>query len=196
MKDHQGRKPFSFREAYFILVHGMRTAPLLSRARRHKLIDREWNERIMFAVTEVNGCPVCSYAHAKMALNAGMSDEEIRKMLSGNFADAPEEQMTAIMFAQHYADSRANPDQKAWEQLEKHYGPEKAAGILGAVRIIMMGNVMGIPWGGFIGRFRGKRDGRTTFGYEVGMLLWFVLIFPVAVIHALVSAVCRRPLIP
>ncbi|MFC0273464.1 carboxymuconolactone decarboxylase family protein [Metabacillus herbersteinensis] len=32
----------------------------------------------MLAVTEVNGCEFCSYSHTKIALEQGMSQEEIK----------------------------------------------------------------------------------------------------------------------
>ncbi|MBN1892603.1 MAG: carboxymuconolactone decarboxylase family protein [Clostridiales bacterium] len=98
MVDSSRRKLFSLKEIYRALVDGMRTAPLLSKARRREEIDHLFMERIMLAVTEVNGCAICSYAHSKMALNAGMSDSEIRKMMAGSFEDTPEEQLAASLF--------------------------------------------------------------------------------------------------
>ncbi|WP_256205872.1 carboxymuconolactone decarboxylase family protein [Carnobacterium iners] len=38
-------------------------------------------ERIMLAVTQVNGCSVCSYTHTKMALEVGMKSEKIKNIL-------------------------------------------------------------------------------------------------------------------
>lgn len=35
----------------------------------------------MLAVTQVNGCRYCSYVHARMALQAGLSEQEIRTVL-------------------------------------------------------------------------------------------------------------------
>jgi AhpD family alkylhydroperoxidase len=195
MTDTKGRELYSVNEVYRILVDGMRTAPLLSRARRSKVIDKPFMERIMLAVTEVNGCPVCSYAHAKMALDAGLSDGEIQQMIMGSFADAPRDQMTAIMFAQQYADNRSVTDLSAWERLNDHYGKVKAEGILGAIRIITMGNVMGIPWGSFWGRVRGKPDNRSSLGYELGTLFGILLMFPFTMIHATVLMIARRPLV-
>ncbi|MDD4096141.1 MAG: carboxymuconolactone decarboxylase family protein [Oscillospiraceae bacterium] len=195
MVDSSRRKLFSLKEIYRALVDGMRTAPLLSKARRRGEIDHLFMERIMLAVTEVNGCAICSYAHSKMALNAGMSDSEIRKMMAGSFEDTPEEQLAAILFAQHYAESRNKPDRAVWERLQERYGRPEAEGILGAVRIITMGNAMGIPWGSLCGRFRGKADSRSSILYEIGSLFGLIVIFPISIIHSLVLTVLRRPLI-
>nr|WP_237713710.1 carboxymuconolactone decarboxylase family protein [Rhodococcus sp. P14] len=63
----------------------------------------------MLAVTEVNGCGACSYAHTKIALGAGMSSAEIRNILAGVLDDVPDSEVAAVLFAQHYADTRATP---------------------------------------------------------------------------------------
>lgn len=34
----------------------------------------KFKERIMLAVTEVNGCIMCSYVHTKLSLKAGLSN--------------------------------------------------------------------------------------------------------------------------
>ena len=39
-------------------------------------ISLEFRERLMLAVTEVNGCKYCSYYHARAALDAGISREK------------------------------------------------------------------------------------------------------------------------
>ena len=79
-----------------------------------------------------------------------MSNEEIQNMLSGIFDNVPTEEMAAIMFAQHYADCRGNPSQESWEQILEVYSSSKAKGILGAIRMIMIGNTCGIPWSSFL----------------------------------------------
>ena len=45
--------------------------------KKERQLSEHFIERIMLAVTEVNGCAVWSYAHTKMALEAGMTNEEI-----------------------------------------------------------------------------------------------------------------------
>ena len=93
---------------YCALVAVPRAILKLRRNRKTKLVDSKFIERLQLAVTEVNGCAACSYQHTKMALQQGMSNEEISSFLSGgdNFIKA--EEAKTIMFAQHYADSRAD----------------------------------------------------------------------------------------
>ena len=151
-------------------------------------------ERVMLAVTEVNKCAICSYAHSKKALDAGMSNEEIQSMLSGIIDTIPSDEIAAVMFAQHYADSRGNPTREAWQRIVDVYGISRARGILGAIRTIMIGNTYGIPWSSFFNRFRGKPDPRSSLFYELSMILGGILI-PVCFIHALISDLLGKPII-
>lgn len=65
----------------------------------------------------------------------------VTDMLAGVLDDVPADEVTAVMFAQHYADRRGNPSKESWERIVETYGISKAKGILGAIRAIMIGNV-------------------------------------------------------
>lgn len=184
-----GRKLYSMGEIYTILYKGIRSAPLMSKAKRKGEMSSEFIERIMLAVTEVNGCPLCSYAHTKMALEAGMSNEEIHNMLSGVVEDVPETELQAVMFAQHYADSRGNPSKESWDRIMDSYGLIKSGGILGSIRAIMMGNALGIPWGSFLNRFKGRPDERSSLGYEIAVIVVGSLMVPIAIVHGLIGSI-------
>ena len=43
-----------------------------------------------------------------------MDSDDVRQMLSGDYDGAPDDELPAIMFAQHYADTGGNPDPEAW----------------------------------------------------------------------------------
>src|SRR5699024_10206364 len=94
----------------------------------------------MLAVTEVNGCEICSYGHTKYALEQGMSNEEIKSFLTGNPENISSDEMPAIIFAQHYVDTKGHPSEEAWNRIVQEYGNGKALGVLGAIRMIMVGN--------------------------------------------------------
>lgn len=186
---------YSLPELYAILVAGLRTAPRLLAGRRAGLVDVKLAERVMLAVTEVNGCEICSYAHARMALETGLATDEIRMLLAGDTASVPADEAIAIAFAQHYADSRGRPDREAWRRLLDAYGEPKALGILGAARVMMIGNAYGIAWSALTNRLRGRRVGKSSLAYEVAMLLAIVPFAPAAAVHALAAAVLRVPLV-
>ncbi|MDD1774872.1 MAG: carboxymuconolactone decarboxylase family protein [Methanobacterium sp.] len=189
-----GKKLYSVKEAYWISYQCMRTMKYMYRTKKNKELSPKFIERIMLKVTEVNECDICSYAHAKMALEKGMSNEEIQKLLAGIMEDVPEDELTAVLFAQHYADTRGHPTKESWKRLIEIYGLSRAKGILGSIRTIMMGNAYGIPISSSFNRLKGKPDKRSSFRYEISMLLGAVLI-PISLIHALISDLLRKPII-
>lgn len=77
---------------------------------RRRRIDKRFAERPMLAVTEVNGCAACSYAHTGMALAQGMPRKENEAFLSASDVYVVPDEASAILFARHYADSGARPE--------------------------------------------------------------------------------------
>jgi len=195
MADSRGKKLYSIAETYRIIVSAMRSIPGLKRARRSGEMTTPFMERVMLAVTEVNGCALCSYYHTRVSLENGMSAEEIKGMLGGEFADVPEVELPAVLFAQHYADTRGKPSKQAWERILVVYGETGAYGILAATRMIMMGNVFGIVWGSFFNRFRGKADARSNLGYELAQLLCTVPLVLAGMIHAGILRLMKKPVL-
>ena len=190
-----GGRRYSLKELYWIVYHGMRSLPHMVKARRKKELGKEFTERIMLAVTQVNGCAVCSYAHTRMALEAGLSSGEIRDLLSGVLSGIPSVELPAILFAQHYADQRGKPARGAWDRVMASYGLPKSLGILGAIRMIMIGNAYGIAWSSFFRRFSGKPDRRSTLPYEAGVIILGSILVPFAAAHALLASLVRARLI-
>ncbi|MCE9612869.1 MAG: carboxymuconolactone decarboxylase family protein [Lentisphaerae bacterium] len=112
-----------------------------------ELIPAAFRERLMLTVTEVNGCRICSYAHARLALSAGASQEDLRQLLSGSIpADTPPAELLALTYAQHWAESDAHPDPVVREKLVEAYGEEKAEAIHIILHLIRMGNLLGNLW--------------------------------------------------
>ncbi len=195
MQTITAKKHYTFAQAYRVLYDGMRTVRYLSRARKLKLMTDPFMERIMLAVTEVNGCAICSYYHSKVALESGLSDQEVQQMLAGETTDLPAHEAPAVAFAQHYADSMGEPTRKAWQRVNEIYGETGSLGILGAIRMIMIGNVYGIAWSALINRLKGKPDPNSSLLYELGILFSMVFFFPVVLIHLVWSALQKDPLI-
>ncbi|MDA3821980.1 MAG: carboxymuconolactone decarboxylase family protein [Bacteroidales bacterium] len=153
--------------------------------RELKLIDPNFRSRIMLAVTQVNGCKYCSYLHTKQALASGSTEQEIADLLDGNLGDADREEHLAFVFAQHYADSSGNYDGAAYQRVCDYYGDDKAAGILTAVKLIMMGNAHGGAMSLLIDRFKGKRNKESTFLSEIAIFLGLIVLIPVLFIKNL-----------
>ena len=115
----------------------------LKLAMRGDLVSVAFRERLMLAVTAVNGCRYCSYYHAKEALKTGISEAEIRALRDGLIDDAPAEELSALLYAQHWAESNAAPDPDIRQKLLDTYGIERAEAIETLLRLIRLGNLLG-----------------------------------------------------
>ncbi len=73
-------------------------------AHENTLISAAFRERLMLAVTSVNACAACSYAHARAALTEGLDENEIDALLSGHFEQCPKDEQPALLYAQHWAE--------------------------------------------------------------------------------------------
>jgi len=174
------KRVYGIKDFYSILEEAVNSFTILRKARKKNILSKQFQERIMLAVTEVNGCEMCSYYHTKEALKSGMSEKDIQNMLQGELGEITEEESIAIFFAQHYAESSANPDAEAWQRVVEFYGEEKAETILAYIKVIMMGNVYGLAAGSFLNRFKGvKVNKRSSIGLELSILLSVIIFSPV-----------------
>jgi AhpD family alkylhydroperoxidase len=138
--------------------------PIRNRSRlremtREGLISQAFRERLMLAVTAVNGCRYCSYFHSRQALKSGISSEEIRQLLAGDVANCPQDEAVAVAYAQHWAESNAHPEPEAVERLQQTYGPGKAESVHLILRMIRMANLLGNSWDYLIYRISFGRRG-------------------------------------
>ena len=102
-----------------------------------------FRERLMLAVTQVNGCRYCAYYHARQALREGMDHAEVQAILRGMIGTCPPEEETAILYAQHWAETAADPDPEVRVKVVEVYGEEKTEAIELLLRMIKMGNYTG-----------------------------------------------------
>jgi AhpD family alkylhydroperoxidase len=169
-------------------------------ALRSQRISRAFAEKIMLAVTAVNGCRYCSYGHAKTALASGVSPEEVDLLLSGEIGHVSPGEALALFFAQHYAESGDHPDPEMVQKLVKTYGQEKARDILAHIRMITFGNLSGNTFDALLSRLRGRPAERSSLGSELATLALLVLGTPLlalgivvkGIIHAVTAEKCRR----
>lgn len=116
----------------------------LVRKAMRELISPSFRERLMMIVTQVNGCRFCNYYHAKASINSGVAIEELQIILKGQIPeDAPTEELPALIYAQHWAESNAHPDPVTVQKLVETYGQEKADAIHIVLRVIRVGNLLG-----------------------------------------------------
>lgn len=127
-------------------------------------LDAAFRERLMLAVTAVNGCRYCSYAHARLALAGGIDPGEVQALQDGVLENSPEEELPALLYAQHWAEAGGRVDPVARERLIETYDPETVKAIELALRTIQMGNLLGntadyVLYRLSFGRWGGAREG-------------------------------------
>jgi AhpD family alkylhydroperoxidase len=123
----------------FILAHRQQMRSLM----RGEWIDTAFRERLMLAVTAVHGCRYCSYVHAKQALVYGMSSQEIEALRQGALKNSPAQELSALLYAQHWAETNAKPDSEARARVLDEYGQDTVEAIELALRTIRVGNLLG-----------------------------------------------------
>jgi AhpD family alkylhydroperoxidase len=151
---------------------------MLSAMRSNPMLSRSLVGRIMLAVTGVHGCRHCSYAHTKYALRQGVGGDEAARLLTGEFDDVPMNEVPAILFAQHYAESGGNPDEAAIRRLVEHYGSATARDLLTLVRLVTMTNLIGNTFDALMSRLLGRPSPDSTLHNELTILLLAALASP------------------
>nr|WP_320118908.1 carboxymuconolactone decarboxylase family protein [uncultured Marinifilum sp.] len=152
----------------------------IQRIRKTSSVSKAFSEKVMLAVTKVNGCRLCNYVHTKNAIDAGASEEEINTMVNGELGNVENNESIALLFAQHYADTNGNYDLETYHKFEEHYGEKKAHDILTAIRIIMAANIHGISLDALQSRFKGKKMKGSKFRNELGISFGIIFMIPTA----------------
>jgi len=170
------KKIFTFQD---YLKHQLRVfidLPALISAMRTRRVSKSLEEKIMLATTGVNGCKFCSRYHVRAALKEGIAQKEINEILKMDFnEDIDESESTAILFAQHYAETDGNPEKESLERVHQIYGMEKAVDILLFLRLIYFGNLMGNTYEAFLSRLKGNKAQNS---YILSEFIIFLVGFP------------------
>lgn len=124
----------------------MRGQRRLRTLKGRELVDAAFRERLMLTVTEVNGCRYCAYAHARFALSAGLTHEHIAALIAGEMQGVPEEQVAAVLYAQHWAETDGRPDQEVRRRVVETYGSDKTEAMEIYMRMMRVGNLVGNSW--------------------------------------------------
>jgi len=123
----------------YLLSHVRRVALAVGK----KGVSPQFRERLMLAVTQVNKCRYCAYAHTKAALAEGVPQEQVRQLMSGAFEGCPEDELPALAYAQHWAEAGGKPDPAIRQKIVDTYGREKADAIELVMRLICACNYTG-----------------------------------------------------
>lgn len=115
-----------------------------------EMLDSNFRERLMLAVTRVNDCRHCIRFHTNLALEEGLQEDEIKQFLEGEYENCPEEELPAILYAEQWAQNGGAADEEKEKELEAVYGAEQANAIRFALRTIRMGNLAGNSYDAFL----------------------------------------------
>ena len=107
------------------------------------LIDPAFRERLMLVVTSVNQCRYCSYIHSKLAVMQDITLEEIHDLCVGALDKCPEEELPALLYAQHWVEVDGNPQLEVRQRIVNVYGEEKTCAIEFCIRLINIANLLG-----------------------------------------------------
>lgn len=174
-------KVFTIKQFDDIVTKAAQSKGDLQIAKKEGLISDEFQNLLNLAVTEVNGCTLCSYKHSKDALELGMSEDDIKMYLSGDIKNASKDETVGLMFAQHYAEEGGNYSKEAWNRVVETYGEKKAKGVLGAIKMGMFGNAFGISLGSIWSRIKLNPPTNSNFKDEISIVCKGFLSMPKAI---------------
>lgn len=167
----------------------------LRQAARTGRVSKAFAEKIMLAVTRVNGCRYCAYGHTRAALATGVDEAELQKIMAGDIGCFPEQEAIALAFAQHYAESACQPDPAAWQRVVAYYGTDTGKDIQAYLRMITFGNLYGNTFDALLSRLGGKPASGSSLWGELGVLLGVFVLVPVEMVKGLFhnrSSRCKK----
>ena len=143
-------------------------------------IPRGLREEVFLGVTSVNDCRWCTWLHSGFALMHGVKLDELQSVLgSGTAGKVDEREATAILFAQHFADTLRHPTPEARLSLAKQFTPYQRLEIMAWIHFIFYTNLSGNCADAWMARFRGWKivDGHPFPEAIAGLIAAPVLIF-------------------
>ncbi len=160
-----------FQDLWFVLAH----IPAYVAVFSAKRVSLAFAEKIRLVTTAVNQCVLCARVHAEWALRAGVDRDEIRALLDNDLdgrASADDVEVTALLYAQHYAESNRNPVPEMTRRLYEHYGDDTATHIMLIIRLINFLNLAGNTLEALVSRVRGikVRQGNVVFEVLLGLV--------------------------
>ncbi len=169
-----------FKDIGFLIIH----TPQIIAASHDKEIGKAFREKIMTVVTAINECTYCTWFHAKVAVESGISENELKNLLNLQFqADAAEREIPALLYAQHYAETNRNPTPEMTEKLYSFYGEKTALHIILFIRMIFFGNLSGNTWNAVMNRLKGNPAKDSSIFFEMFFFLFaFLFMLPAMVI--------------
>jgi AhpD family alkylhydroperoxidase len=120
--------------------------------------SRALREKVILGVTSVNDCRWCTWLHTGIALKHGVDLHELQSLLgSGTFGAVDEREATAVLFAQHFAETLRRPTPAAQRALAGEFTRWQRLEIMAWIHFIYFCNLAGNSADAWLARFRGLR---------------------------------------
>ena len=111
-----------------------------------------------------------------------MSQDDVDFLTSGSFENVPKEQLEALLFAQHYAETKGNPDPITYQKIVDTCSKEKVEDIMSHIRMMMISNLHGNTMEALKLRIKGKGIDNSSFWQELRVSINFFKIMPPLII--------------
>lgn len=179
------KKIFTFRILIADLKFLLSNLGSIIKLNKNSSINSTFREKIMTVVSAINGCTYCKWFHAKQAIKAGISSNDVKKLFAQQFdTTATDFELSGLIFAQHYAETNRNPSLEMTNNLIDYYGKGNANAIMLTIRMIFFGNLFGNTLDAFISRVNGIKAQNSSFMFE---FLFFSINIPIYVFLKLAS---------
>lgn len=151
------KKIYNFGKFSRDLVDLVKNMGEITQAYRGRHIDWAFAEKIMLATTSVNDCRYCHFAHTNLAERAGAGSAELSALWNHEWTKSiKDEEVPALLFAVHYAETNRNPAPAEVQKIVDYYGPEKAKDIQLLTQFIYFMNLSGNTYDAFLNRLKGN----------------------------------------
>lgn len=118
----------------------VRSLPQIWSAYRRRRIDPRLREKIMVAVSEVNACRACTWAHTRMAIQEGISDEELDQLQLPHGGDRRQRVALTYAIARAEAGAHMAPDPEIERALADTFTAAERRDIDAILRLIINAN--------------------------------------------------------
>ncbi|MHA1984467.1 MAG: hypothetical protein ACW967_08945 [Candidatus Hodarchaeales archaeon] len=105
--------------------------------------------------TKEFGCPYCLWIQENKAPDYGCTSQTINAVKSNKYDDFPSNEIIALNFAKHYAESKRNPAKKEIKKLVRYFGKKESSNLINFLHLVSVGNLMGNTVDAFESRLKG-----------------------------------------
>jgi AhpD family alkylhydroperoxidase len=147
-------------------------------------------KKILLIVSAVNNCVYCKWFHTKMALITGIAPDEVRRLLMSQIDGAIDNnELPALLYARHYAETHARPDPEMTKAAAAFYGEQLMGDLTIVIKNVTFANlggntfdaIMSAPTGIAINALRGgnKTDGLSIWCILLVLVLGAPILLPI-----------------